>query len=53
MRHKQKDKHKLSYSSLKAILKTILRMENIGQICKHKILELLECDKAKALEQDF
>ena len=28
MRHK----HKLSYFSLKAILNTILRMENIGQI---------------------
>ena len=38
MRHKKTDKHKFSYSLLKAILKTILRTENKGQIYhKHKI----------------
>ena len=38
MRHKQTDEHKLSYFSLKAILNTILKGENIGQIYhKHKI----------------
>ena len=48
------DKHKLLYFLLKAILNTILRMENIGQIYhKHKIREMLNCDMANALEQDF
>ena len=43
MRHKQTDEHKLSYFSLKAILNTILRMENIEQIYhKHKIREIFE-----------
>ena len=43
MRHKQTDDHKLSYFLLKAILNTILRMENIGQIYhKHKICERLK-----------
>ena len=43
MRHKQTDEHKLSYFSLKAILNTILRMENIGQIYhNHKIHERLK-----------
>ena len=38
MRHKQTDEHKLWYFWLKAILNTILRMENTGQIYrKHKI----------------
>ena len=32
MYHKRTDKHKLSYSLVKAILKTILRMENGGKI---------------------
>ena len=54
MPHKQTDEHKLSYFSLKAILSTILRMENIGQIFhKHKIREILNCNMTKALEQDF
>ena len=54
MPHKQTDEHKLSYFSLKAILNTILRMENIGQIYhKHKIREILNCVMTKALEQDF
>ena len=45
---------KLSYISSKAIFKTILRMENIGQIYyKHKIREISNCDITKALEQDF
>ena len=52
MCHKQTAKHKLSYFSLKAISKTILRMENIGQIChKHKIREIFNCDMTKVLEQ--
>ena len=43
MRHKRTDEHKLSYFSLKAILNTILRMENIGQIYhNHKIHERLK-----------
>ena len=43
MRHKQTDEHKLSYFSLKAILNTILRMENIEHIYhKHKIREIFE-----------
>ena len=54
MRHKQKVQHNLLYFSSKAIFKTILRMENIGQIYdKHKIREILNCDMTKALEQDF
>ena len=54
MRHKQTDEHKLSYSSLKALLKTNLKLENIGQIYrKHKISEILNCDMTKELEQDF
>ena len=53
-RHKQTDEHKLSHFSLKALFKTVLRMENIGQIYhKHKICEILNCDMAKALERDF
>ena len=54
MHHKQTDEQKLSRFSLKAILKTILRMENVGQIYhKHKIPEILNCNTTKALEQDF
>ena len=54
MRHKQTDEHKLSYSYLKALLKTNLKLENIGQIYrKHKISEILNCDMTKELEQDF
>ena len=54
MRHKPTDEHKLSYSWLKDILNTILRMENIGQIYhKHKIREILNWGMTKALEQDF
>ena len=54
MRHKQTDERKLSYFLLKAILNTILRMENIGQIYhKNKIAEKRNCDMTKALEQDF
>ena len=54
MCHKQADEHKLSYFLLKAILNNILRMGNIGQIYhKHKICEILHCDMAKALQQDF
>ena len=54
MRHKQTDEHKLSYFSLKAILNTILKGENIEQIYhKHKIREKLNCDMTKAQEQDF
>ena len=45
MRYKQKDEHKLSYFVLKAILKTIIRTENIGQIYhRHKISEILNYD---------
>ena len=48
------DEHKLSYFLLKAILNTILRIENIGQIYhKHTIHKMLHCDLTKALEQDF
>ena len=40
--------------SSKAIFKTILRMENIGQIYqKHKMRQILNCNITKALEQDF
>ena len=54
MRHKQTDERKLSYFLLKAILNTILRMENIGQIYhKNKIAEKRNCDMTKALEQNF
>ena len=54
MRHKQTDEQKLSHFSLKAILKTILRIENIGPIYhKHKICEILNCYMTIALEQDF
>ena len=54
MRHKQTDEYKFSHFSLKVILKTILRMENIGQIYhKHKIREILNCDMSKVLEQDL
>ena len=54
MCHKQADEHKLSYFLLKAILNNILRMGNIGQIYhKHKICEILHCDMAQALQQDF
>ena len=54
MRHKQTDEHRLSYFWLKAILNTILRMENIGQMYhKHKIREILNCSMTKALKQDF
>ena len=54
MPHKQTIEDKLSYFSLKAILNTILRMENVRQIYhKHKNHEILNCDMAKALEQDF
>ena len=52
--HKQTDEHEVSYFSLKAILNTILKLENIGQIYhKHKIREILNCDMAKKLEQDY
>ena len=54
MRHKQTEEHKLSYFSSKAIFKTVLRMENKGQIChKHKIREIFNCDMTKASEQNF
>ena len=54
MRHKYTDERKLSYLLSKAILDTILRMENIGQIYhKPKIREILNCDMTKALEQHF
>ena len=57
MCHKQTNElelYELLYFLLKAILNTILRMENIGQIYhKHKIREMLNCDMANALEQDF
>ena len=54
MPHKQTIQDKLSYFSLKAILNTVLRMENVRQIYhKHKNHEILNCDMAKALEQDF
>ena len=54
MRHKQTDEHKLSHFSLKAILNTVLGMENIGQIDRnHKIREILNCDMTKVLEQNF
>ena len=54
MRHKQTDKHKLLYFSLKAILNTIFRMENIGQMYhEHKIREIHNCDMTKTLEQDL
>ena len=47
------DEHELSYFSLRAILSTILKLENIGQLYhKHKIREILNCDTAEALEQD-
>ena len=49
-----REEHKLSYFWSKAIFKTVLRMENIGQIYhKHAIREILNCDMTKALEQDF
>ena len=52
MRYKQTDEHKLSYFSSKVIFKTILRMENIGQIYhKHKIRGVLNCDMIKALKK--
>ena len=48
MRYKQTDEHKLSHFTLKAILNTILKRENIGQIYhKHKIREKLNCDMTK------
>ena len=51
--HKQMDEHELFYFSLRAILSTILKLENIGQLYhKHKIREILNCDMAEALEQD-
>ena len=54
MCHKFTDEHKLSHFLLKAILKTIFKMEMIGQIYqKHKTREILNCDMKKALEQDF
>ena len=54
MHHKQMDEHELLSFSLKAILNTTLRMENIEQIYqKHKMREMLTCDMTKALEQDF
>ena len=54
MYHKRTDKHKLSYSLVKAILKTILRMENGGKIYyKRKIREILNCNMTKALEHNF
>ena len=54
MRHKLADEHKLSYFSLKAILNTILRMENKGQIyCKRKIREILNCDMDKGARRKF
>ena len=54
MHHKQMDEHELLGFSLKAILNTTLRMENIEQIYhKHKMREMLNCDMTKALEQDF
>ena len=47
------DEHELFYFSLRAILSTILKLENIGQLYhKHKIREILNCDMAEALEQD-
>ena len=54
MRHKQTDEHKMALFPLKAILNTILRMENIRQVDhKHKTREILNCDMTTALEQDF
>ena len=54
MRHRKTDEHKLSYFSAKDTWKTILRMENIGQMYhKQKIREILNCDMTKALEQEF
>ena len=39
-----------SYFLFKAILNSILRMENIGQIYhKHKTREILNCDMTKGL----
>ena len=54
MRHKQTEENKLSYFLSKAIFKTIVRIEKIGQIYyKHKIHIILICGMTKALEQDF
>ena len=54
MRHRNTDEHKLLYFSAKDTWKTILRMENIGQMYdKQKIREILNCDMTKALEQKF
>ena len=52
MCHRQTDEHKPSYFSLRAILNSILRMENTGQIYhKHKIREILISDMTKALNK--
>ena len=49
-----KQTEELSYFSSKAVFRTILRMENIGQIYhEHKIRKILNCDMTKVLEQDF
>ena len=50
----QTEEQRLWYFSSKAILKTHLLMENIGQIYhKHKIREILNCGMTKALDQYF
>ena len=54
MRHKQTDEHKMALFPLKAILNTILRMENIRQVDhKHKTREILNCDMTKPLKPKF
>ena len=54
MGHRRMEEHKLSYFSSKAIFKTILKMENVGQIYhNHKIREILNCVMTKVPEQDF
>ena len=54
MRHKQTDEHKMVLFPLKAILNTILRMENIRQVDhKHKTREILNCDMTKPLKPKF
>ena len=54
MRRKQTNEHKLLYFSLKALLYTILKMENIGQIYhKYKIRQILSCDMTNVPEEEF
>ena len=54
MHNKQTEEHKLSYFLSKAIFKTILKMENIGQMYhKHKSREIRNWDMTKALEQEL